>query len=65
MACLLLRDEAHDLLHAHHHNAEHQMAEHLGRPADAQVVGAAIVLQVAVDALGRAALVVTSDLLIS
>ena len=57
-----LRDEAHDLLHGHHQNAEHQMAEHLGRPAHAHVVAAAIILEVAVDALGRTALVVTDIL---
>jgi hypothetical protein len=60
VACLRLRDEAHDLLHGHHQNAEHQMAEHLGRPAHA--VAAAIILEVAVDALGRTALVVTDIL---
>ena len=62
VACLRLRDEAHDLLHGHHQNAEHQMAEHLGRPAHAHVVAAAIILEVAVDALGRTALVVTDIL---
>ena len=57
-ACVRLRDEAHDLLDGHHQNAEHQMAEHLGRPAHAHAVAAAIILEVAVDALGRTALVV-------
>src|SRR4249920_853079 len=52
VACLRLRDEPHHLLHGHHPNAEHQMAEHLGRPAHPHVVAAAVVLQVAVDALG-------------
>ena len=57
-----LRDEPHHLLHRHHQNAEHQMAEHLWRPAHTHVVAAAVVLQVTVDALARAALVVPDPL---
>src|SRR5439155_23736354 len=51
-------DQSYELIASQHHDAEHQMAEHLGRTTHAHRSAAAVVLEVGVDALGRASLVV-------